>query len=88
MKNMEYAGFWVRVGAASIDSILIMLITAPILTMIYGQQYWIKEDLLNLKLTRPAHKTSPVCQIPCVICERPEDHHLAQQTESAAAYLR
>ena len=44
---MEYAGFWVRVGASLIDTILLMIITGPILTMIYGGQYWIKQDYIS-----------------------------------------
>ncbi len=41
MENREYAGFWIRVSAALIDTILVMAIIAPILTMIYGQEYWL-----------------------------------------------
>ena len=37
---MEYAVFWVRTGAALIDTILILIIILPILTLIYGQEYW------------------------------------------------
>lgn len=44
MDNREYAGFWIRVGAAFIDTILIMAIIAPILTMIYGQEYWLGDQ--------------------------------------------
>ncbi|GAA3972772.1 RDD family protein [Allohahella marinimesophila] len=40
MREMDYAGFWVRAGAALIDSILILLIIAPLLTVIYGERYW------------------------------------------------
>jgi uncharacterized RDD family membrane protein YckC len=39
MKDLEYAGFWVRVGAALIDTILMMIIILPILTLIYGKDY-------------------------------------------------
>ncbi len=38
--EFEYAGFWVRVAASIIDSILIFIITLPILLMIYGEDYW------------------------------------------------
>ncbi len=37
---MEYAGFWCRVGASIIDTILLLLLVAPLLTMVYGQSYW------------------------------------------------
>lgn len=41
MNNLEYAGFWVRTGAALIDTVLLLLIISPILTLIYGQDYWL-----------------------------------------------
>ena len=34
--DLQYAGFWVRVGASLIDSILLMLVTTPLLVAIYG----------------------------------------------------
>jgi uncharacterized RDD family membrane protein YckC len=40
MKNMEYAGFWIRTGASLIDTLLMMIIIFPLLTAIYGKQYW------------------------------------------------
>lgn len=44
--ELEYVGFWPRVGAAIIDAILIMLITLPILIGIYGSEYLYSEDLI------------------------------------------
>lgn len=41
MNNVEYAGFWIRVGATLIDSILVMLVIIPLLTMVYGVDYWV-----------------------------------------------
>ncbi len=41
MNEQEYAGFWIRTGAAIIDTILIIIITFPILTVIYGTDYWL-----------------------------------------------
>jgi uncharacterized RDD family membrane protein YckC len=35
-EELEYAGFWVRVGASIIDTILILIFTMPILYSIYG----------------------------------------------------
>jgi uncharacterized RDD family membrane protein YckC len=46
MSNMEYAGFWIRTGAALIDSILMLIIVFPVMTLIYGQEYWIGGSLL------------------------------------------
>ena len=43
MNQQEYAGFWVRTGAAIIDTVLLLIIIGPILTIIYGEQYWINE---------------------------------------------
>ncbi len=40
MKDMEYPGFWVRVGASLIDTVLVMFIIVPGLTFIYGD-YWL-----------------------------------------------
>lgn len=41
-----YAGFWSRVGATVIDVLLIMAITSPLLTVIYGPEYWISSDFV------------------------------------------
>jgi uncharacterized RDD family membrane protein YckC len=35
--HLEYAGFWIRVMATLIDSVLILIITLPITTAIYGE---------------------------------------------------
>jgi uncharacterized RDD family membrane protein YckC len=40
-ENAEYAGFWIRVGASIIDSILLMMITYPLLYAVYG---WVGLD--------------------------------------------
>lgn len=45
MDEQEYAGFWIRTGAAIIDSILLLIILVPILTAIYGSGYWLGETL-------------------------------------------
>ena len=39
-QNVEYAGFWVRVGAMIIDTLLIMIILVPLLVAIYGWAYF------------------------------------------------
>lgn len=38
--EIRYVGFWPRVGAALIDSILILLVTSPLLVAIYGLAYF------------------------------------------------
>ncbi|MDH5650151.1 MAG: RDD family protein [Gammaproteobacteria bacterium] len=37
----QYVGFWSRVGASIIDTILMMLVIGPVLTALYGQEYWL-----------------------------------------------
>lgn len=37
--EMEYAGFWVRTGAALIDTVLFIMIAWPLLFAIYGSNY-------------------------------------------------
>ncbi|MFQ3190983.1 MAG: putative RDD family membrane protein YckC [Gammaproteobacteria bacterium] len=44
MNEVEYGGFWIRTGAALIDSILVVIITAPIVTVVYGTHYWTSEE--------------------------------------------
>jgi len=45
--DFEYAGFWVRVGAAVIDTLLLMAITFPLLVSIYGWEYFDSESLIS-----------------------------------------
>jgi hypothetical protein len=35
-QEQEYAGFWIRVGAALIDTVLILIVVTPILMSMYG----------------------------------------------------
>ena len=43
-KQYEYAGFWARTGATIIDTILLLLITTPLLVSIYGWSYYTNES--------------------------------------------
>lgn len=45
--ELEYAGFWIRAGAAIIDTLLISVILFPLLTAIYGSEYWSGERLVQ-----------------------------------------
>ncbi|MCU7837359.1 MAG: RDD family protein [gamma proteobacterium symbiont of Taylorina sp.] len=47
MKEQEYAGFWIRTGASLIDTILLLIIIMPILSSIYGENYWVSEDFIQ-----------------------------------------
>ena len=46
-QNQEYAGFWIRVGATLIDTILMLIIILPILITIYGNSYWLSESYVQ-----------------------------------------
>ena len=37
---VKYAGFWVRVGAALIDTIFFMMLVLPVLYTMYGEEYF------------------------------------------------
>ena len=39
--QVRYAGFWIRTVAAIIDSILALVVLMPVLTAIYGTDYWL-----------------------------------------------
>jgi uncharacterized RDD family membrane protein YckC len=38
--HFEYVGFWARVGASLVDTVLLCAILYPVLTAIYGRDYW------------------------------------------------
>ncbi|MBZ2208303.1 RDD family protein [Massilia soli] len=38
--EIEYAGFWSRVGATLIDTIILMIVSIPLLLAFYGTSYW------------------------------------------------
>jgi uncharacterized RDD family membrane protein YckC len=46
-QEQEYAGFWIRVGAALIYSVLILIVVMPILMVIYGESYWTEDTMLH-----------------------------------------
>lgn len=45
--ELEYVGFWPRVGASLIDTILLGVIIWPILTAFYGDSYWSSEQFVK-----------------------------------------
>ena len=49
MQNEEpsYLGSWPRLGASLIDSLLIFLVTGPLLFMAYGEAYWSSEKMIQ-----------------------------------------
>ncbi len=44
--DIEYAGFWSRVGASLIDTIIMLIVTVPLLMAIYGTSYWENESFI------------------------------------------
>ncbi|MBZ2208307.1 RDD family protein [Massilia soli] len=46
LSDVEYAGFWSRVGATIIDTIILMIVTVPLLWTIYGASYWESDALV------------------------------------------
>lgn len=43
-ENLEYAGFWIRVGAGLIDTVMLMLIVAPVMYAVYGEDYFYSDQ--------------------------------------------
>jgi uncharacterized RDD family membrane protein YckC len=43
--DTTYAGFWIRVLASVIDTLLVAMLTFPILLAIYGPEYFDSEEL-------------------------------------------
>jgi uncharacterized RDD family membrane protein YckC len=46
-EELEYVGFWARVGASLIDTVLFVMICWPVLTVIYGRQYWSSNSFIR-----------------------------------------
>ncbi|VUD62894.1 hypothetical protein TDB9533_03133 [Thalassocella blandensis] len=46
-QQYEYAGFWIRVVASIIDTLIVMFITIPLLLLVYGKSYWMSESFVN-----------------------------------------
>ena len=44
-QDLEYVGFWPRVGASILDTIILVIITSPILIAIYGWAYYTDESM-------------------------------------------
>lgn len=45
--SLEYAGFWIRVWASLIDTVLLCVLIYPALTLIYGRAYWRDERFIQ-----------------------------------------
>lgn len=49
--EIEYVGFWPRLGATLIDTVLLLLITTPLMLAVYGRYYWAEDVWIH----GPAH---------------------------------
>ncbi len=44
--QFEYVGFWPRVGASIIDTILMLIVCLPLVTWVYGAEYWVSQRII------------------------------------------
>lgn len=44
MSNTQYAGIWIRTGAALIDVVFWIIAMGIPLTLIYGEEYWVSDQ--------------------------------------------
>ncbi len=49
--ELEYVGFWLRVGASLVDTVLLVAATAPLLWLLYGRAF----DPTSTDLTAPGN---------------------------------
>jgi len=47
MSDKKYGGFWIRTGAAIIDTIVLLMVIGPVLTLVYGKAYWMDETFVK-----------------------------------------
>jgi uncharacterized RDD family membrane protein YckC len=45
--EFEYVGFWARVWASVIDSVLVVAICWPLVTLVYGKAYWYSDAFIK-----------------------------------------
>lgn len=45
--EMHYVGFWARVAASLIDTVLVALVIYPLLHLVYGREYWLGEGFVR-----------------------------------------
>jgi uncharacterized RDD family membrane protein YckC len=46
-EDLEYVGFWPRVGASLIDTVLLLAICLPLVTAVYGREYWLSDAFIH-----------------------------------------
>ncbi|MEX0733216.1 MAG: RDD family protein [Steroidobacteraceae bacterium] len=47
MDQVEYVGFWLRVWASIIDTVLVLIVCLPLVHWIYGAEYWASTRLIQ-----------------------------------------
>ncbi|WP_230414393.1 RDD family protein [Collimonas silvisoli] len=45
--ELEYVGFWLRVVASLVDTVLVLLFTIPLMLAFYGSSYWSDTRLIK-----------------------------------------
>jgi uncharacterized RDD family membrane protein YckC len=45
--ELEYVGFWARVGASIIDTLLLMIVCTPLVFWYYGVDYWLTAEFIR-----------------------------------------
>jgi uncharacterized RDD family membrane protein YckC len=45
--EIQYVGFWARVAASLIDTVLVAIVIFPLLHLVYGRGYWLSEELVR-----------------------------------------
>jgi uncharacterized RDD family membrane protein YckC len=45
--ELEYVGFWMRVWASIIDTVLMLVIIARVVSWIYGADYWLSGEIIQ-----------------------------------------
>jgi len=46
-QELEYVGFWPRLGATLLDSLLMVMLCAPFQYFFYGTDYWVSHTLVH-----------------------------------------
>lgn len=46
-QELEFAGFWLRVWASIIDTVLVLIICLPLVNWVYGKDYWLSAELIQ-----------------------------------------
>lgn len=45
--EIRYVGFWARVAASLVDTVLVAIVIYPLLHLVYGREYWLGEELVR-----------------------------------------